>query len=625
MGDVTAAGTVTPAAGAEAMAAVEHLLDLEHTPFTLPASRLFVLRADAAALRPRADPRYGALPGTAEPTAVDYQAAAGPPDALTVCTAEYERPPAECVVVDRLTVRDGGGRVLPVTRVTPDRIELGHVTLTFAGPGALSLGTTTARPWSASLELPVVPTGCGWVTALPSAPGTDLVAHGVTVSARGQRLDLRADSAGWVELDVAGRVGGDHSARSDGDHAAHLAATRATWQGWMSRCPAVRPDLAPMTALCWWVLGANAVRLHGHDDAHAVVPSKIGYVGLWQWDAYFIAVGLRHGAPGLARHQLDLALRYPTADGQLPDVVHDGGVLASSADLPPADLAALRRKGSGVAGSDAVVPLTKPPLTAWAIEKVLDVLGDQDWGAAAYGVAARSQEWWFARSDTDGDGMPEYGHPYSSGLDDSPIFDSAPPVASPDLAAYLVVQDDLLARRAHRDGDLAAADHHRRRATRTLRLLLDTWEEGRGMFAAHAGGRALPTYAVVSLLPTLTGRLPREVVARLREALADPDLFGAPWGVPTVARNDPAFDPDAMWRGPSWMNICALLVDGLEASGFRDEADALAEKALAGVIRAGGPYEYVNPLTGERAPTATTSFGWSAALFVDLAVRLSRS
>ncbi|GAA4288860.1 MGH1-like glycoside hydrolase domain-containing protein [Georgenia daeguensis] len=613
-----------------AIDAVEALLDLEATPFTLPGSRLFVLDADAAALllRRPAGPE-GAVKPTASGDAVG--AALGDPGgrpshspapdagvhALAVCTAEYERAPADCVVVERLAVRDGAGRPLAVTRVAPDRIELGHVTLTFAGPHALSLGSESGQAWSAALDLPAPARDGSWEVGLPSAPRAVLSARGVVVTVGEQEVALSSGGGGWVELAVA-------PVEAGADHAAHLAATRATWAGWMSRTPVVRPDLAPMTALCWWVLGANQVDLHGHHDARAVVPSKIGYVGLWQWDAYFIAAGLRHGAPRLARHQIDLALRHAAAGGQLPDVVHDGGVLASSADLPPGDLEALRRKGSGAADSDAVVPLTKPPLTAWAVRKVHEALGDDEWARTAYRAARRSQDWWFAAADSDGDGMPEYGHPYSSGLDDSPVFDAAPPVISPDLGAYLVQQDDLLARHAESDGDADAAAALRERADRTMNLLLELWDEGRGLFAARAGGRVLDTYAVVSLLPLLTGRLPEAVAARLRAALTDDHLFGAPWGVPTVARCDADFDPDAMWRGPTWLNMCALLVEGLDAVGRPAEADALAERALAGVVRAGGPCEYLNPLTGERAPTATTSFGWTAALFVDLAVRLSR-
>ena len=41
------------------------------------------------------------------------------------------------------------------------------------------------------------------------------------------------------------------------------------------------------------------------------------------------------------------------------------------------------------------------------------------------------------------------------------------------------------------------------------------------------------------------------------------------------------------------------------------------------MIHAGGPHEYFDPRTGRRAATATTAFGWSAALFIDLAVAVS--
>jgi glycogen debranching enzyme len=78
-----------------------------------------------------------------------------------------------------------------------------------------------------------------------------------------------------------------------------------------------------------------------------------------------------------------------------------------------------------------------------------------------------------------------------------------------------------------------------------------------------------------------------------------------------------------MWRGPVWINTNALLVEGLTASGFPEDAEDLRERTLALVIHGGGPHEYFNPLTGEKAATATTSFGWSAALFIDLAVAAS--
>ncbi|RNE66894.1 amylo-alpha-1,6-glucosidase [Cryobacterium tepidiphilum] len=555
------------------LAQVSPFLDLVAAPFTLPRSRVLVL----------------AQPGAAGLGATS----------LRICLAEYERSLAECTVFEELSVIDGQGRPLPVTRVLPHRIEFGEgaATLTFAGPHALSIGT----PGDASLELRATPRGAA-AQVVPIGPGASVL------------IDF-ADRATIVPST---------------QHADHEEKTAALWTDWLARCPRVRDDLQAMTAFCWWVLGANIVELPGQGSARAVVPSKIGYVGLWQWDAYFIAVGLRHGDPELAREQLDLAFRFPSANGQLPDVVHDEGVLASSDDLPPHDLETLRRHGSAVADPDVPVALTKPPLAAWALAKVLeasasdsDADADPAWADAAWDTIARSQAWWFAEADSDGDGMPEYGHPYSSGLDDSPIFDGPLPLATPDLGAYLVLQDRELARHYAAAGDAEAAHRHTARSDATLARLLQMWDPALGQFVAHSGDQRIRSYTAVSLLPLLTGDLPAALTDGLVAALSDPRQFGTPWGVPTVATADPDFSPERMWRGPVWLNINALLVDGLRRSGFASEATELAERTVALVLHGGGPHEYFNPLTGQKALTATTSFGWSAALFVDLAVQLS--
>jgi glycogen debranching enzyme len=127
----------------------------------------------------------------------------------------------------------------------------------------------------------------------------------------------------------------------------------------------------------------------------------------------------------------------------------------------------------------------------------------------------------------------------------------------------------------------------------------------------------------VSLLPLLPGRLPGEYVAGILAALDDPERFRTTWAVPTVARRDVHFSEERMWRGPVWVNVNALIAEGLAASGHPERARELEEQTLRLVIHAGGPHEYFTPTTGRKARTATTAFGWSAALFVDLAVRLS--
>jgi len=78
-----------------------------------------------------------------------------------------------------------------------------------------------------------------------------------------------------------------------------------------------------------------------------------------------------------------------------------------------------------------------------------------------------------------------------------------------------------------------------------------------------------------------------------------------------------------MWRAPVWVNVNELLAEGLAVSAHPARARELIERTLQLVIHAGGPHEYFTPSTGAKAETATTAFGWSAALFVDLAVQAS--
>ncbi|MFF2493320.1 amylo-alpha-1,6-glucosidase [Agromyces sp. NPDC058064] len=574
---MTEHSTTTDAAALAGLAG-RHL-DLVQAPFTLPRSRVLVFRADRAELEAR-----GGVGDVA------------PASAVRVHTSEYERRLDDCRVIDELTVLDASGLALPVTGVLPHAIEFGDgaATLTFAGASALSVG---------------------------GAPGLSVV--WTTPDGEPTRVELTARDSS-VRLHVAADRGVRHEA--SGSHDDDLATAERLWRDWFAKCPIVRDDLQQMAAFCWWVLGANVVELPRLGDARGVVPSKIGYVGVWQWDAYFIAMGLRHGDPSLAREQLEIAFRFPSENGQLPDVVHEEGVLATSDDLPQADRDRLRRAGSQIADPNAPVPLTKPPLAAWALAKVLEVEDAPDWAREQLATIRRSQDWWFAGSDLDGDGMPEYGHPYSSGLDDSPIFDGPLPTTAPDLGAYLVLQDLELARLAERYGADAAGDPagHRARAARTLELLLGLWNEASGRFEARAAGESVPSDAIVGFMPLLTGSLPEPVLGALLEALGDPGRYALPWSVPTVSAADPDFSATRMWRGPVWVNTNRLIIEGLRASGRDDLAHDLAERTVALVVHGGGPHEYFNPLTGEKAPTATTAFGWSAALFIDLAVEVSR-
>jgi glycogen debranching enzyme len=79
-----------------------------------------------------------------------------------------------------------------------------------------------------------------------------------------------------------------------------------------------------------------------------------------------------------------------------------------------------------------------------------------------------------------------------------------------------------------------------------------------------------------------------------------------------------------MWRGPTWVNINYLFIEGLARCGYRDLARDLRDRTLELLMHREDLFEYYHPETGEPPPCAARLFGWSSAIFIDLAIHASR-
>ena len=106
--------------------------------------------------------------------------------------------------------------------------------------------------------------------------------------------------------------------------------------------------------------------------------------------------------------------------------------------------------------------------------------------------------------------------------------------------------------------------------------------------------------------------------------LTNPDEFWGEYVIPTVARNDPHYDPKTMWRGPVWVNINYFFIEALEQIGLIDLACELREKTLQLVMSHDHIFEYYNSEDGSVPGTAADIFGWTAAVFIDLAIKASQ-
>jgi len=391
------------------------------------------------------------------------------------------------------------------------------------------------------------------------------------------------------------------------DAEATIMAAARHWHDWFSAAPEVADIYREQYYFAWLVMRTGLISSRFYTTREAMTPSKLYYIGVWQWDAFFHALAYRHVEPRLAQDQIRIVLDHQRADGMIPDAIHDEGVVTHLTFPIEADV-------------------TKPPLLAWSAWKLYEVDGDREFLDEIYEAVVRWNRWWFDHNDTDGDGLPEYQHPFSSGLDDSPLWDDGMPVTAPDLNTYLVLQEEAIARMAEVIGEQGDAAAWGGRADRLAERMIDKlWDPEAGLFWAMHKGARVNVRTPFSLLPLITGRMPAEIVDRLIEHLTNPDEFWTRYPVPTVAKNDPAYSPLEMWRGPSWVNINYLLAEGLSRVGRNDLARELRRRSLEMMQSSDDIYEYYHPETAEIPPKAAPLFGWSSALFIEMAIEESQA
>lgn len=383
-----------------------------------------------------------------------------------------------------------------------------------------------------------------------------------------------------------------------------LAAAEQRWEHWFQAPPPVAPELQAQYLYAWWIMGNNLLSPYNRFTREATVPSKVHYVGAWQWDNAFHALAYRHVAPELAQAQIELMLDHQLPNGMIPDAVYDDAAI-THLDIP------------------VVAAVTKPPVSAWAAMKIFEKHPDLKFIRAIYEPLVRWNSWWFGLNDDDNDGIVQYTHPFSSGLDDSPLWDYGMPVEAPDLNTYLHTQMTALGQMAHLLDLHGEAEMWSRKAHALCKRMIEHfWDHKAGIFQYQHDHTNIPVRTPFSLLPLWTGELPPTMTTRLVDHLQTPALWGK-YPLATVARDDPHYDANQMWRGPVWININYLFVEALQRIKRPALAQKLAEETLALVLEHNDIYEYYNPDTGLPPPKAAPVFGWSAALFIDLAIRVT--
>jgi glycogen debranching enzyme len=409
-----------------------------------------------------------------------------------------------------------------------------------------------------------------------------------------------------------------------------------------------------------------AALLAQNDRGGYTVPAPKLYPHQWNWDSAFCAIGWRHIDPRRAARELELLLRGQWDDGLIPHIIFnpDGHYEPGPAQW--------KTVGAPGAPREALASsITQPPVAATAARLVLERAGgDGEVEAMLRRVVSgleRWHDWFLATRDPRGIGAPAIVHPWESGMDNAPRWDAAMARIEPGQIEYrrvdntivdasqrptrydydryffivnerarlrfappepateplLVADVGIAAILARAEEDLewlgealgvevAGAADRRARVLAALAGPLRDPERGVYRDLDVKTDQPVPGDHVAHLLPLFAGVADGKALAA---RLDDGGDFAAPWPVPSVPISDPAFDGRRYWRGPTWINVNWMLIEGLRRSGQATLADRLALRTLE-LIERSGFREYFDPVTGDGC--GAEDFAWTAALAIDL-------
>ncbi|WP_035803796.1 amylo-alpha-1,6-glucosidase [Kitasatospora mediocidica] len=368
------------------------------------------------------------------------------------------------------------------------------------------------------------------------------------------------------------------------------AAARAAFTDFADTIAPWRCARTPAAELAAYVLWSATVRPAGVLGRPAVLMSKHWMDKVWSWDHCFNALALAPGAPELALHQYLLPFDHQDESGALPD---------------------------SVTHSEVLYNFVKPPIHGWALRLLRRRL-PQPLPAAelatVYQGLARWTRFWLRQRRAPGSALAHYQHGNDSGWDNATVFDAGRLAATPDLAAFLILQMAELADLAV-ELDLAdEAAEWRRELARMHAALQGLWDGRQFVVRAADTGAPRTTASLLHLLPIVLGSdLPPGTAGALAERIA---AHLTAHGLATERTDSPHYQPDGYWRGPVWAPSTVLVEDGLRRAGATGLADEISARFRALCERSGFA-ENFDAVTGEGL--RDRAYTWTAAAYLMLA------
>jgi len=397
-------------------------------------------------------------------------------------------------------------------------------------------------------------------------------------------------------------------------------------------------------------------------------PSPKLYPHQWNWDSAFISLGWMHVEWDRAAEEIESLLRGQWEDGMIPQIRYDRQSL--SWYFPGPELWPNTRPRSP---GELTSGISQPPVLPTAAYRVGLAQRTTEkrlsWWRKVY-PALRDYVLYFPRNRTVGTcPLIAVVHPWESGLDNSPRWDFAVSLGFRPQGSYARIDNKVIPpdqRPLDRDYDLyiylveVIAGHGYNleeyweitpflvydvlfnaiwyRAARDVNRIAEAlgeppvvspgsleefaasfrellWNPAEGIYMDYnvKAGSQISLVTAAGLVPIYAGL----VDAASARAMLDRYIARCPRChlIPGVPPDQPGFEPGRYCRGPVWIHLNWMLIQGLEELGCLEESRRLREATLS-LVATNGMYECFHAFTGQGC--GSDQFSWTAALTIDL-------
>lgn len=383
---------------------------------------------------------------------------------------------------------------------------------------------------------------------------------------------------------------------------AALADSQQDIDTWMKKMPEVPQHLEATAKTAWYTMHIFQVGERGLITRPTLFCSKNSWLTkIWSWDHCFHGMALATGDLQLGWDQIMVLFDNQLENGALPEPLND------------------------VIGDRG---FTKPPIHGWTIKMLINTYGveaNMPYLKEVYEPLSKFTNYWYEFMDINNNGMPNYRHGNDGGWDNATAYDQGMPTEGADLAAYLVIQQEVLANIATLLGKPEEAKSWQRRADEQYAgLMKNCVKDSRFISPLETTGRAEPSQSLVNYMPLMLGnRLPDNIKTQLIEDLRPDGEFLTKWGFASEALNSPKFEEDGYWQGAIWAPPNYQLFYAMLQLGEIEKAREIAKRYTDMINRDPGFWENYSAIDGTGLQAHGVS--WTHAVFILLAKWLAEN